>query len=197
MEEAVINGEAAERDISTDVSLDVNGHAETKASEKAVVSAKVDGAVHTNRRVFLTHGKNKSLLGTLKELLAFGEFEAVVSVEHETVSQPVPDKVMEDMRRCSAAIIHVDPETKIQGEEGNSHGILNPNVLIEIGAAMALYGRRFILLVRDGVLLPSNLQGLYEVRYQGDRLDSDATIKLLKAISDIKNHPRPKLDGSN
>ncbi|HEX9771500.1 MAG TPA: TIR domain-containing protein, partial [Kiloniellales bacterium] len=58
----------------------------------------------------------------------------------------------------------------------------NPNVLIEIGAAMAFYGRRFILLVREGVKLPSNLQGLYEVRYAGDTLDAASTIKLLEAI---------------
>ncbi len=64
-------------------------------------------------------------------------------------------------------------------------------MLIEIGAAMALYGKRFILLVRDDVQLPSNLQGLYQVRYSGEKLDSDVTIKLLQAISDIKNYPLP------
>jgi hypothetical protein len=57
---------------------------------------------------------------------------------------------------------------------------------------MALYGKRFILLVRDGVQVPTNLQGLYEVRYSGDKLDSDVTIKLLQAISDIKNYQLPK-----
>jgi predicted nucleotide-binding protein len=56
---------------------------------------------------------------------------------------------------------------------------------------MALFGRRFILLVREGVTFPSNLQGLFEVRYSGDTLDGDATIKLLEAINDIKNHPMP------
>ena len=70
------------------------------------------------------------------------------------------------------------------------------NVLIEIGAAMALYGRRFILLVRDGIKLPSNLQGLYEVRYQGATLDGDATIRLLEAINDIKKNPLPDGSGS-
>jgi len=59
---------------------------------------------------------------------------------------------------------------------------------------MALYGRRFILLVRDGVKLPSNLQGLYEVRYQGDALDVDVTLKLFEAISDMKNTPLPTSD---
>lgn len=143
------------------------------------------------RRVFVTHGKNKTFLEPIRKLLAFGEMEAVVSVEKQSVSQPVPDKVMSDMRSCGAAIIHVDAEQKMMDSEAKEHIILNPNVLIEIGAAMALYGRRFILLVRDGVQLPSNLQGLYEVRYKGDALDGEATIKLLEAINDIKNHPAP------
>jgi predicted nucleotide-binding protein len=56
---------------------------------------------------------------------------------------------------------------------------------------MALYGRRFILLVQQGVQLPSNLQGLYEVRYTGDKLDADVTLKLLDAIQDIENNPLP------
>src|SRR4051812_9950008 len=38
--------------------------------------------------------------------------------------------------------------------------------------------RKFILLVEEGTTLPSNLQGLYEVRYSGDELDYPATIHL-------------------
>jgi predicted nucleotide-binding protein len=144
-----------------------------------------------NRRVFITHGKNTSFVEPLKELLAYGELEPIVSVERESVSQPIPDKVMNDMRSCSAAIIHIEDEQKLIDSEGNQHIILNSNVLIEIGAAIALYGRKFILLVKSGVKLPSNLQGLYEVRYEGDKLDYEATIRLLKAIRDIKNHPLP------
>ena len=56
---------------------------------------------------------------------------------------------------------------------------------------MALYGRRFILLVKEGVTPPSNLQGLYEVRYNSNGLDADTTIRLLEAINNIKNHPLP------
>ncbi|MCQ4575487.1 MAG: nucleotide-binding protein, partial [Candidatus Brocadiales bacterium] len=113
------------------------------------------------------------------------------SIEKQSVSKPVPDKVMDEMRGCGAAIIHVDAEQTLIDKDANEHSIINPNVLIEIGAAMALYGRRFILLVREGVQLPSNLQGLYEVRYQGNDIDRDATIRLLEAIKDIKNNPTP------
>src|SRR4029077_16216646 len=124
-------------------------------------------------------------------LLGFGEMIPVVSVEKQSVSKPVPDKVMDDMRSCGAAIIHVDEELKLIDGEAKEHVLVNQNVLIEIGAAMALYGRRFILLVKDGVRLPSNLQGLYEVRYKTDTLDGDTTIRLLEAINDIKNNPSP------
>lgn len=143
------------------------------------------------RRVFVTHGKNTSFIEPIKELLGFGELIPVVSIQKESVAQPVPDKVMNDMRGCGAAIIHVDGETKLFDSEGKEFTVINSNVLIEIGAAMALYGRRFILLVREGVKLPSNLQGLYEVRYQGDTLDGAVTIKLLKAINELKAVPLP------
>lgn len=150
------------------------------------------------RRVFITHGKNRDLVDPIRKLLEYGELEPVVSVERQSVSKPVPEKVMDDMRASGAAIIHVDADLTIIDKDGNEHVLLNPNVLIEIGAAMAFYGRRFILLVRDGVKLPSNLQGLYEVRYSGDNLDAHATIKLLEAIKDIKNHALPNSgDGEN
>jgi hypothetical protein len=68
---------------------------------------------------------------------------------------------------------------------------MKPNKSPNRTAAMALYGRRFTLLVREGVTLPSNLQGLYEVRYEGETLDGNATIRLLEAINDIKKNPLP------
>lgn len=144
-----------------------------------------------NRRVFITHGKNKSFVDPIKKLLGFGELTPIVSVEKQSVSKPVPDKVMEDMRSCGAGIIHVDTEQTLFDKNGKEHLVINSNVLIEIGAAMALYGRRYILLVREGVILPSNLQGLYEVRYKGDSLDGEATLKLMESIKDIKENPVP------
>jgi predicted nucleotide-binding protein len=142
-------------------------------------------------RVFISHGKNKAFIEPIRELLKFGQLEAVVSVEKSTVSQPVTQKVMQDMRSCGAAIIHVDSERKLMDVESKEHVALNENVLIEIGAAMALYGERFILLVKDGVTLPSNLQGLFEVRYVGDKLDGNETIKLMGSINDMKTKPLP------
>jgi predicted nucleotide-binding protein len=156
------------------------------AAETIVTPAASELQKSGSKKVFITHGHNKDFVEPIRKLLSFGEMEAVVSVEKQSVSQPVPDKVMNDMRECGAAIIHVEGEMVLIDSDAKEHVVLNPNVLIEIGAAMALYKKRFILLVKNGVKLPSNLQGLYEVRYEGNTLDGNATIRLLEAINELK-----------
>ena len=163
-----------------------NGNETAPTATRIPTVAATTAAVEVNNRVFITHGKNQEIVSQLKELLTFGNLQPIVAKEHETVSKPVPDKVMDEMRSCAAAIIHVGTEQRLIDDKGEEHRILNANVLIEIGAAMALYGRNFILLVEKGVQLPTNLQGLYEVRYEGTRLDYDATMKLLKAFNDFR-----------
>jgi predicted nucleotide-binding protein len=90
------------------------------------------------------------------------------------------------MRGCQAAIIHVESERELLDKEGNSHFIINENVLIEIGGAMALFGRKFILLCEKNVKLPSNLQGLYRCNYEGNDLNFEVTFKLLEAINGFR-----------
>ena len=147
-----------------------------------------DGALNSaidNNRVFLTHGKNLQILDQVKELVEYGKNEPVIAMEHETSAQPVPQKVMNDMRTCKAAVIHVSAESVLFNQDGDEIPQINQNVLIEIGAAMALYGDKFVLLVEEGVNLPSNLQGLYECRYQGSELNMTAVMKLLKAFREF------------
>jgi predicted nucleotide-binding protein len=179
-------GEAAElnRAIALPAPIPISKLATAAASTTAIPDARA-------RRVFITHGKNKALIEPIKKLLAFGELDAVVSVQTQTVSLPVPGKVMEEMRGCGAAIIHVEDERHLLDKQGNEQVVLNDNVLIEIGAAMALFGQRFILVVKEGVRLPSNLQGLLVLPYKGETLDMEETVKLLEAINDMKKRSLP------
>jgi len=157
-----------------------------RVSEKAKDDKPPSQTLQENNKVFISHGKNKKVVKQLKELLTFGKFDPIVSVEKETASIPVPEKVFEDMRECSAAVIHVEAEEELLDAEGNKHAKINENVLIEIGAAIALYKRNFVLLVKKGVKLPSNLQGLYRSEYEGDALDYEATMKLLKTFNQFR-----------
>jgi len=83
--------------------------------------------------------------------LAYGNFDPVVSVDNETMSKPLSDKVLDDMRACSFTVIHVEEENVLLDAAGEKHVSLNQNVLIEIGAALALHKNRFVLLVKEGV----------------------------------------------
>lgn len=165
------------------------GHTAANSQEATTEQKRVTGG--RSRKVFITHGKNRALIEPIKKLLAFGELEAVVSVQTQTVSQPVPSKVMEEMRACGAAIIHVEDERHLIDNEGNQHVVLNDNVLIEIGAAMALFGQRFILVVKEGVKLPTNLSGLLVLSYKGQMLDMEETVRLLEAVKDMKERTLP------
>ncbi len=137
--------------------------------------------------IFISHGKNNAVIvGQLKELLTYGQMEPIVSVERETTAIPVPDKVFDDMRNCDAGIIHIDLEEVPVGNGEQKFKHLNENVLIEIGAAIALYGKRVILLCKKGTTLPSNLQGLYRCEYEGEQLDYASTMKLLKTMQELR-----------
>src|SRR5205085_3313747 len=80
----------------------------SSADQPEVMRPSVPGAIASGQapspaisnKVFVTHGRNRELVPQLKELLTFGQFEPVVSVERESVSKPVPDKVLDDMRSC-------------------------------------------------------------------------------------------------
>lgn len=171
-----------------DVSLgvtDVPPNPSATASQTIVQPAAPAFDAKANR-VFITHGKQRAVVAQIKELLTFGSFEPVVSVERESTAIPVPEKVFEDMRSCGAGVLHVGAEGKYLDKDGNEHAKLNDNVLIEIGAAMALYGKRMILLVEKGVALPSNLQGLYRCEFEGDKLDYESTMKLLKTFNQFR-----------
>jgi hypothetical protein len=135
---------------------------------------------NAERRVFITRRSGAKIIEQVKELVAFGKFEPVVAKERDGAARPFLHELMDEMRGCDTAVIHV-------GNEGASSGLswVGGAALIEIGAAMALYGRNFILLVEEGIELPSNLHELAECRYSGDGLDMAATMKLLKAFNEL------------
>ena len=172
---------------------DVSGHAddvtgdhveanELERGEDAHDSGKRPPPIASDQ-VFISHGKNRAIVDQIAELLKFGKLSPVVSVDRESTAIPVPDKVFEDMRSCFAGVIHVRSEGEMLDPSGKTHPHINDNVLIEIGAAIALYQKNVVLLVEKGLQLPSNLQGLYRCEYEGENLDYAATMKLLKTFN--------------
>jgi Predicted nucleotide-binding protein containing TIR-like domain len=135
--------------------------------------------IRRSPRVFITCRAGGKILEQVKELVVFGQIEPIVFRRNEIATAPLLWSLMEQMRGCDTAIVQVDGNFLLRGAEP----CIQPDVMIEIGAAMALYGRNFVLLVEDSVALPLNLRGLCECRYRGDELNMPAMMELLRAFS--------------
>jgi predicted nucleotide-binding protein len=133
-----------------------------------------------SQRVFITRTAGGKVLAREMELLASGEFEPVVARERDMAGGRLLYDLIEQMRGCDTAIIHVTAGTAPKNADRQPR--ISDEVLIEIGAAMALYGREFILLVEDGVELPPCLRGLCECRYTGKELNMPVVTRLLRAL---------------
>lgn len=131
-------------------------------------------------KVYLSHGKKNSLVvGQLRELLVFLGLQPVDSPERENSSLSLLDKVYEDMRRCKLGIIH------LEAVDGSRMLKPDENLLVEIGAAIALYGKNLVLLYKKGSLLPANLKGLARCEYEGNQLDYTSILQLLQILRDL------------
>ena len=152
---------------------------ETPVDQEAARATGFTFPIRRSPRVFITCRASGKILEQVKELVAFGQIEPIVFRRHETATAPLLSSLMEQMRGCDTAIVEVDANVLPREAEPR----IQADVLIEIGAAMALYGRNFVLLAEDQVALPLNLQGLYECRYRGDELNMTAMMELLRAFS--------------
>lgn len=138
----------------------------------------------SSERIFIAHGKNKTLVEQVQTMLAIGNFECEVAEDEETTAIPVPEKVFSAMRRCQAGIIIVSAEESKKDSTGKY--TINENVLIEIGAAFVLYDRKVVLVWDKRLPVPSNVQGLYRCEFEGEEFSWSAGMKLMKAIRDFK-----------
>lgn len=137
----------------------------------------VERRVPAVQRVFIAHGKNLELVEQVKSALDVAGLRHEVADEDESPAIPVPEKVLQAMRRCTAAIICVTPEAARADSV-----TINQNVLIEIGAAFVLYDRRVVLVWDRALPVPSNLQGLYRCEVDGSALSWEEGLKLLRAL---------------
>jgi predicted nucleotide-binding protein len=140
-----------------------------------------------SQRVFISRTDSGKVLEHVKEFVASGQFEPVVALERGMTGGALLYDLVKQMRGCDTAIIHLT--AGIAPADADRQPRISDDVLIEIGAAMALYGREFVLLVEETIELPPNLHGLCECRYRGDELNRPAMMRLLRAFSSFRQWP--------
>jgi predicted nucleotide-binding protein len=140
-----------------------------------------------SQRIFITRTNGGKVSEHVKELVASGQFEPVVARHRGPAGGPLLYDLIEQMRGCDTAVIHVTAGPGPGDAERPPR--ISDDVLIEIGAAMALYGREFVLLVEDAVQLPPCLRGLRECRYTGNELNMPPMMRLLRAFGSFTHLP--------
>jgi predicted nucleotide-binding protein len=140
-----------------------------------------------SQRIFITRTDGAKVFEHVKELVASGQFEPVVARHRGPAGGSLLYDLIEQMRSCDTAIIHVSGGAA--GADADRQPQISDDVLIEIGAAMALYGREFVLLVEDAIELPPSLRGLREWRYSADASKMPGMMQLLRAFSSFAQWP--------
>jgi predicted nucleotide-binding protein len=140
-----------------------------------------------SRRVFITRRESGKFLEHVQELVASGHFEPVVARERGTTGGPSLQHLIEQMRGCDTAIIHVIADAA--PADADRQPRIRGDVLLEIGAAMALYGREFVLLLEDGVELPPFLHGLCACHRSGNEANMPAIMRALRAFGSVSKRP--------
>jgi Predicted nucleotide-binding protein containing TIR-like domain len=76
--------------------------------------------------------------------------------------------------------------TADEQNKSNDTYSINTNVLIEIGTAFVLYDQGVILVWDKRLRVPSNLQGLYRLEFEGVELSFATGTKLAKAVKGLR-----------
>jgi hypothetical protein len=144
-------------------------------------------------RVYVSTGGKTTFVPQLRAAFDLADIECRV-VERERVEDaPLPADVFQAMRECDAALMVLNDEDFKCDECGRTLPL--ESLLLEIGAAFALYGRRVVLLQAGQLPVPANLLGLRCDRFGGSELTWDEGVRLVKTFKDFKRDERPaKLD---
>ena len=162
---------------------DLDSHqadADEEAEDELPPSSRADGLSapanknHIVKKVFIAHGKNRTPLAQLKEMLTKFKVPYAVAVDEPNKGRPISAKVAALMRdECSSAIfIFTADEQFTRVADGESIEVWRPseNVVYELGAASVLYDRRIVIFKEKRVSFPSDFSDLGHIEFESDQL---------------------------
>ena len=111
-------------------------------------------------KVFVSAVDSGEVAEQIKTLLEFGGHQVVLAHEElpDSSGRAETLDVIGVMRSCVAGVIFVK-----SADDGQA--ILLPTEFMQIGAAIALFGKRFVLLIREDASMPSDLGQIEVIRY--------------------------------
>lgn len=142
-------------------------------------------AAASNRQFFVAHGRDRTALGQLQSILKDLDIPYVVAEEEPNIGRPIPQKIADLMRVCSAGIFIFSGDEEVTDPSGAKVMRPRPNVVYELGAASFQYGQRIVIFKEVGVEFPTDFRDLGYIEYEKDFL-SAKSMELLRELIKLK-----------
>ena len=133
------------------------------------------------KQIFVAHGKNTKPLEQLKAILDQFEVPYKVAIDEPNQGRPISQKVSELMNECSSSIFIFTKDEETQDLEGNTVYRPSDNVVYELGAASAMFGKKIVIFKENGVSFGSDFKDLGYISFDTDQLGAK-TIELMKEL---------------
>lgn len=129
-------------------------------------------------KVFVSAVDSGEVAEQIKTLLEFGGHEVVLAHEElpNSSGRAEPLDVIGAMKSCAAGVIFVQ-----SADDGQA--ILPLTEFMQIGAAFALFGKRFVLLIREDASTPSEIDRIEVIRYGAGGLTLSDVTRVAASLS--------------
>ncbi len=135
-------------------------------------------------RLFISFSEHSTMVERLQEALRLSGMECEAVQRDSSLGTPVAPATLEGMRRCQIGLILVTSADVRRDAAGNE--TLATTLQIEIGSAFVHFARRVVLLCGKHVPMAENLKDLSRCEFEGDELNWDTGIEVLRAIKLLK-----------
>jgi hypothetical protein len=150
--------------------------APTRVPAQAPAPAPTRGASN----VFLSPSLNRALVEQVRGMLEMEKLPYSTASNGEVSSVLDLVNMSATMQKCSAGVVIVSSDESLPAEGGRYR--INPNKLLEIGAALAIFSGKVLLVWDEKVEMPTVLQGLETIKYSGREITFDAGASIMTAI---------------
>ena len=135
-------------------------------------------------RVFVSGGARPELAAQIAALLKFGGREAVEKTEPGTSDGPRLLAIVDEMRECSSGVFFLSAQPALEKPLASGYSD-TASSLLELGAAVALFGPRCVLVAEAGAEIPPWLADLPRVTCTSGELTLTDITAIVSALMSV------------
>lgn len=139
------------------------------------------------QKVFIAHGKNKTELEQLKQLLKVVNITPIVAKDEPHAGMTISRKIPALMKECVAGIFIFTADEKVTDGEDKDVWRPSQNVIFELGLSIGLYGGKIIICKEKSLNMASNFSDFGYTSFEKGNLIAEAAAVLTELKKALGN----------